>query len=39
MSAPQPEVARVAVKWFDNLLSRSIAEVEDYYAKFASPML
>jgi valyl-tRNA synthetase len=30
----QPEVARVAVKWFDNLLSRSIAEVEDYYAKF-----
>ena len=34
MSAPQPEVARVAVKWFDNLLSRSIAEVEDYYAKF-----
>jgi valyl-tRNA synthetase len=32
--AGQPEVARVAVKWFDNLLSRSIAEVEDYYAKF-----
>ena len=32
--ATQPEVARVAVKWFDNLLSRSIAEVEDYYAKF-----
>lgn len=32
--AEQPEVARVAVKWFDNLLSRSIAEVEDYYAKF-----
>lgn len=32
--AEQPEVARVAVKWFDNLLSRSIAEVEEYYAKF-----
>lgn len=32
--AEQPEVARMAVKWFDNLLSRSVAEVEDYYAKF-----
>ena len=32
--AAQPEVARVAVKWFDNLLSRSIRTVEDNYSKF-----
>ena len=32
--AAQPESARVAVKWFDNLLSRTIAEVEDSYSKF-----
>ena len=32
--AVQPESARVAVKWFDNLLSRTIAEVEDSYSKF-----
>ena len=32
--AVQPEAARVAVKWFDNLLSRTIREVEDLYSKF-----
>ena len=32
--AAQPEVARVAVKWFDNLLSRAIRTVEDNYSKF-----
>ncbi|MBR5724182.1 MAG: valine--tRNA ligase [Bacteroidales bacterium] len=30
----QPEAARVAVKWFDNLLSRTIETVEDHYSKF-----
>ncbi|MCR5561050.1 MAG: valine--tRNA ligase [Bacteroidales bacterium] len=30
----QPEAARVAVKWFDNLLSRTIREVEEHYSKF-----
>ena len=33
-AADQPEAARVAVKWFDNLLSRTIREVEEHYAKF-----
>ncbi len=33
-NAAQPEVARVAVKWFDNLLSRAIRTVEDNYSKF-----
>ena len=32
--AAQPEASRVAVKWFDNLLSRTIREVEGHYAKF-----
>ena len=32
--AVQPEAARVAVKWFDNLLSRTIREVEEHYTKF-----
>ncbi|MBQ6086599.1 MAG: valine--tRNA ligase [Bacteroidales bacterium] len=32
--APQSEACRSAVKWFDNLLSRTIAEVEDNYSKF-----
>ncbi len=32
--AAQPEAARVAVKWFDNLLSRTIETVEDHYSKF-----
>lgn len=32
--ARQPDAARVAVKWFDNLLSRTIETVEDHYAKF-----
>ena len=32
--APQAEACRVAVKWFDNLLSRTINEVEDHYSKF-----
>ena len=32
--AEQPEEARIAVKWFDNLLSRTIETVEDHYSKF-----
>ena len=32
--ATQPEAAAVAVKWFDNLLSRTIETVEDHYSKF-----
>ena len=32
--AEQSEVAAVAVKWFDNLLSDTIATVEDHYSKF-----
>ena len=32
--AQQPESARVAVKWFDNLLSKTIETVEDHYSKF-----
>ena len=32
--AEQPEAARVAVKWFDNLLSKTIETVEDHYSKF-----
>ena len=32
--AAQSEPARVAVKWFDNLLSRTIETVEDCYSKF-----
>ena len=30
----QSESCRIAVKWFDNLLSKTIVQVEDYYAKF-----
>ena len=33
-NAAQPEIARVAVKWFDNLLSKAIQTVEDNYRKF-----
>ena len=33
-NAAQPEVARVAVKWFDNMLSRAITVVEENYSKF-----
>jgi len=32
--AAQPESARVATKWFDNLLSKTIVEVEESYSKF-----
>ena len=32
--AVQPESSRLAVKWFDNLLSRTISQVEEYYSKF-----
>ena len=32
--AKQPEAARAAVKWFDNLLSKTIDAVEDHYSKF-----
>ena len=34
VKAAQPNSALVAVKWFDNLLSRTITEVEDHYSKF-----
>ena len=30
----QAEASRLAVKWFDNLLSRTIVAVEDHYRKF-----
>ncbi|MBO4475934.1 MAG: valine--tRNA ligase [Bacteroidales bacterium] len=30
----QTDASRVAVKWFDNLLSRTIETVEDHYRKF-----
>ncbi len=30
----QPDYALAAVKWFDNLLSRTITEIEDHYSKF-----
>ena len=30
----QTEASRLAVKWFDNLLSRTIVAVEDHYSKF-----
>jgi len=30
----QGEASRIAVKWFDNLLSRTIETVEDHYRKF-----
>ena len=30
----QSESCRIAVKWFDNLLSKTIVQVEDHYAKF-----
>ncbi len=33
-AAEQPDAALEAVKWFDNLLSRTIETVEDHYAKF-----
>ena len=32
--AVQPESSRLAVKWFDNLLSHTISQVEEYYSKF-----
>ena len=32
--APMEEASRIAVKWFDNLLSRTIRQVEDNYSKF-----
>lgn len=32
--AEQNESCRLAVKWFDNLLSKTIEQVEDHYAKF-----
>ena len=32
--AEQPEEARIAVKWFDNQLSRTIEAVEDHNSKF-----
>ena len=33
-NASQPAAAAVAVKWFDNLLSKTIETVEDHYSKF-----
>ena len=32
--APRSEAAALAVKWFDNLLSRTVSTVEDCYSKF-----
>ena len=32
--APQSESSRLAVKWFDALLSRTVETVEDHYSKF-----
>ena len=32
--AEQKESSRIAVKWFDNLLSKTIETVEDHYSKF-----
>ena len=32
--AEQRDSCRVAVKWFDNLLSKTIEQVEEHYAKF-----
>ena len=32
--AEQSDSCRVAVKWFDNLLSKTIEQVEEHYAKF-----
>ncbi|MDO5322340.1 MAG: valine--tRNA ligase [Bacteroidia bacterium] len=33
-TAAQPEASALAVKWFDNLLSKTIETVEDHYGKF-----
>lgn len=33
-AAAQPEVCKVAVEWFDNLLSKTVETVEDHYSKF-----
>ena len=33
-AAPQPEASALAVKWFDNLLSKTVETVEDHYGKF-----
>ena len=33
-NAQQDDNCRAAVKWFDNLLSRTIGEVEDHYSRF-----
>ncbi|MBQ7622874.1 MAG: class I tRNA ligase family protein, partial [Bacteroidales bacterium] len=33
-NAAQPEVSSVAVKWFDNLLSRTVESVADSFSKF-----
>ena len=30
----QPEAAAMAIQWFDNILSRTIAEVDDLFGKF-----
>ena len=33
-AAAQPESSALAVKWFDNLLSKTVETVEDHYSKF-----
>ena len=33
-SVPQSDSSRLAVKWFDDLLSKTIETVEDHYSKF-----
>lgn len=32
-AAPQPQESKMAIKWFDSLLSRTIEAVEDHYSK------
>ena len=33
-SIPQPESAAIAVKWFDNVLSKTITEIDDLFSKY-----
>lgn len=33
-SISQPESAKIAIEWFDNILSRTIAEVDDLFSKY-----
>ena len=33
-TAPQPEASRIAVKWFEAQLSKTIAEMDDFFSKY-----